>query len=245
MNFPYSRKKIIERNEYFVSRIVLIERFYRNANAFSNNLEQLTSQLIIQTLDRTRGSRNLLKYSISFAGRRGLIFGLKKKKLNPRSKDRKRRKSGKVICVVANSFIILTGATLTPRVRGLVNLYSLSRVETKTRAYTAFARIKDKWFGKESPSLKVALSMRKCIYAKTRAEEIEKKRERRDWAEGKRKTPSLLSPNCDRSKDETRRKIRQRKKKNARVTKQIDEIVHRSLNGEREREKTWLGRSYT
>ena len=43
MNFPYSRKKIIERNEYFVSRIVLIERFYRNANAFSNNLEQLTS----------------------------------------------------------------------------------------------------------------------------------------------------------------------------------------------------------
>lgn len=191
MNFPYSRKKIIERNEYFVSRIVLIKRFYRNANAFSNNLEQLTSQLIIQTLDRTRGSRNPLKYSISFAGRRGLIFGLKKKKLNPRSKDRKRRKSGKVICVVANSFIILTGATLTPRVRGLVNLYSLSRVETKTRAYTAFARIKDKWFGKGSPSLKVALSMRKCIYAKTRAEEIEKKRERRDWAKGKRKTPSL------------------------------------------------------
>lgn len=53
----------------------------------------------------------------------------------------------------------------------------------------------------------------------------EKKRERRDWAEGKRKTPSLLSPNCDRSKDETRRKIRQRKKKNARVTKQIDETM--------------------
>ena len=107
----------------------------------------------------------------------------------------------------------------------MVNLYSLSRVETKTRAYTAFARIKDKWFGKGSPSLKVALSMRKCIYAKTRAEEIEKKRERRDWAEGKRKTPSLLSSNCDRSKDEMRRKIRQRKKKNARVTKQIDETM--------------------
>lgn len=43
MNFPYSRKKIIEQNEYFVSRIVLIERFYHNVNAFSNNLEQLTS----------------------------------------------------------------------------------------------------------------------------------------------------------------------------------------------------------
>lgn len=126
----------------------------------------------------------------------------------------------------------------------MVNLYSLSRVETKTRAYTAFARIKDKWFGKGSPSLKVALSMRKCIYAKTRAEEIEKKRERRDWAEGKRKTPSLLSPNCDRSKDETRRKIRQRKKKNARVTKQIDEIVHRSLNGEREKERENVVRSF-
>lgn len=74
-------------------------------------------------------------------------------------------------------------------------------------------------------------------------------REKRERGETGRKgngrpLPSLSS-NCDRSKDETRRKIRQRKKKNARVTKQIDEIVHRSLNGEREREKTWLGRSYT
>lgn len=33
--------------------------------------------------------------------------------------------------------------------------------------------------------MKVALSMRKCIYAKTRAEEMEKRREKRtEWAEG-------------------------------------------------------------
>lgn len=60
--------------------------------------------------------------------------------------------------------------------------------------------------------LKVALSTRKCIYSKTRAEEIEKKkkRERRDWPEGKRKTPSPRTAIDQRTRW---RKIRQKKKK--------------------------------
>ena len=53
-----------------------------------------------------------------------------------------------------------------------------------------------------------------------------KKRERRDWPEGKRKTPSSRTAIDQRTRW---RKIRQKKKKNARITKQIDETIKQSI----------------
>lgn len=69
-----------------------------------------------------------------------------------------------------------------------------------------------------------------------------KKRERRDWPEGKRKTPSPRTAIDQRTRW---RKIRQKKKKrkNHETDRWDDKIVHRSLNGEKERiEKMLLGR---
>lgn len=99
-----------------------------------------------------------------------------------------------------------------------MNLHSLSSDRTtrgqekdKSIRGTAFTRIKDKWFGKGSPSLKVALSTRKCIYAKTRTEEIEKKKREERLAGREAEDP--LPPNCDRSKDEMEEDSTEEKKK--------------------------------
>lgn len=135
--------------------------------------------------------------------------------------------------------------------RGLVNLHSLSSDRTtrgqekdKSIRGTAFTRIKDKWFGKGSPSFWKWRSLRGNVFTPKPEPRKSKKKKREERLAG-REAEDPLPPNCDRSKDEMEEDSTEEKKKrkNHETDRWDDKIVHRSLNGEKGRiEKMLLGR---